>query len=324
MKKPIISVIMSVYNGEKYLTETIDSMLNQTFKDFELITINDGSADKTLSILKQFQKKDNRLKIINNKKNLGFIKSLNKGLKIAKGEYIARMDPDDLCMPERFKIQYDFLELHKEIFLVGTYAINIDENGKKLSLFKPPTSHEKISKILPKRNCMYHNTIMFRNTKEIQYREKMMYTEDNDLYLNCLTLNKKLANIPQYLVKYRRLPYSVSFSKKGKQILFGKKAREFYKQRLTRGADEYNNFDPNTILKLDTTKINDPDVFKAEINAYFAVNNMPEVRKLSKQYLNKYGTITNPKIALYYFASYINVNLVDFMKKIVLMLKNKY
>jgi glycosyltransferase involved in cell wall biosynthesis len=319
-----ISVVMSVYNGETYLHETIDSILNQTFRDFELILINDGSSDNTLLIFEEFKKKDERIRIINNVKNIGFIKSLNKGLKASKGKYIARMDPDDICMPERFEKQYDFLEKNKDIFLVGTFAINIDEHGNKLSLFKPPMSHELIAKTLPRRNCMYHNTIMFRNTGEIWYREKMMYTEDNDFYLNCLTSNKRLANIPVYLVKYRRMADSVSFSKKGKQILFSEKAREFYRQRVKWGKDEYDSFDPQSILNLDLNNVNNPLVLKAEINAYFAVNNRLKVRDLSKKYLKKYGFLTNPKTILYYLSSFMNTKLLNFMKKIILILKNKY
>ncbi|MGV8141087.1 MAG: glycosyltransferase family 2 protein [Candidatus Woesearchaeota archaeon] len=324
MKRPKISVVMSVYNGETYLFETMESLLNQSFNDFELITVNDGSTDNTLQILKQFKKRDKRVVIVNNKKNIGFTKSLNKGLKIARGKYVARMDADDLCMPERFKIQYDFLEQHKSIFMVGTYAINIDEHGKKLSLFKPPIAHEEIKKTLSEKNCMYHNTIMFRNTRQLFYREKMYYTEDYDFYLNCITKSKKLANIPLFLVLYRRLSDSVSFSKKGKQEFFSKKVREFYFQRLKNGFDDYNSFNPKKYLDLYTTRFHDADILKAEINANFAVNNMLKVRSMTKEYFKRHGHFNSIKILGYYILSYFNVKFVKFIKKIILIMNNKY
>jgi glycosyltransferase involved in cell wall biosynthesis len=201
-KKPMISVIMSVYNCEKYLSICIESILNQTFVDFEFIIVDDCSTDNSLSIIKKYSQFDPRIKVIKNKINLGFIKSLNKGLRIVLGKYIARIDGDDFSLPDRFLVQYNFLENNKEIFLVGTWAINIDKNGNKLSLHKPPTKPDKIKATLEKYNCMYHNTIMFRSTPKIFYREKMLFTEDNDFYLRCLTNNLKIANIPKFLVKH--------------------------------------------------------------------------------------------------------------------------
>src|SRR5688500_15226048 len=125
--KPAISVVMSAYNSDKYIAKAIESILNQTFKDFEFIIINDGSKDESLKIIKRYGKKDKRIVLIDNKKNLGLIKSLNKGLKIAKGKYIARMDSDDIAMPQRFKIQLDYLDKNRNIFLVGTSFEQIDK-----------------------------------------------------------------------------------------------------------------------------------------------------------------------------------------------------
>ncbi|MDD4353774.1 MAG: glycosyltransferase family A protein, partial [Candidatus Nanoarchaeia archaeon] len=132
MKNHRISVIMSAYNTERYIAEAIESILNQTFKDFEFIIIDDGSTDDSLKIIKRYVKKDRRIKLIHNKKNIGLTKSLNKGLKIAKGQYIARMDADDISLPQRFQIQYDFLEKNKDIFLIGTTAFLIDDKGDRL------------------------------------------------------------------------------------------------------------------------------------------------------------------------------------------------
>ena len=130
MKNPKVTVLMSVYNGEKYLQEAIDSILEQTFKDFEFLIINDGSTDKTGEILESYH--DLRIKIINNEKNIGLTKSLNKGLKLARGEYIARQDADDISMPERLEKEVEFLETHQDYAVVGAFAKIINKNSEIL------------------------------------------------------------------------------------------------------------------------------------------------------------------------------------------------
>jgi glycosyltransferase involved in cell wall biosynthesis len=313
---------MSVYNGEKYLSDTIDSIIIQSLRDIELLIINDGSTDSTQRILHRYCKRDKRIKIIRNKTNLGFTKSLNKGLRRARGKYIARIDADDICMPDRFQIQHDFLESHPEIFLVGSWAENIDEKGNKLSLFRPPCEPEEIARTMETRNCMFHISIMFRNTREYLYREKMCYTEDNDLYLRCLSDGKKLANIPKYLVKYRRIPTSASFSKRWLQMLFSRKAREFYFQRQETGKDSYNTFDPDALRKIDPDSIYDKEILREDINANFAANNMMQVRKRARQYTRFNGI--NSKIILYTFATYVPLPILNPVRRTLLSLRGKY
>ncbi len=324
MKTPKISILMSSYNDGQFIEESILSMLGQTFSDFEFIITNDGSTDDTLDIIKRHAKLDKRIVVIDNKKNLGFIRSLNKGLKIAKGKYIARMDADDVSLPHRLKVQYDYLEKHKDIFLVGSYAINMDESGKKISLFKPPTDPKIISKTFEKYNCMYHNTIMFANTGEYHYRTKMMYTEDNDLYLRCLSDGKKIANIPQFLVKYRRRPNSVSFSKRGKQMLFSQKARDFYFQRLRNGKDDYDKFNPRDILNMDMEKSKNPIVLESQIIAKFAVNDLKSSRKIILKYFRLHGFFNRPKLFLYLMATYMTKGLVMSVKRFIFIITRRY
>ena len=132
MKFPKISVIMAVYNSEKFLNESINSILNQTFKDFEFIIINDCSTDNSLKIIKEFIKKDNRIKLINNERNLGAAGTRNEGLKIAKGKYIAILDSDDISYTQRFVIQYNYLEDNPHITqLHGDYLL-IHKNRHKV------------------------------------------------------------------------------------------------------------------------------------------------------------------------------------------------
>ncbi|HGF9542707.1 TPA: glycosyltransferase family 2 protein, partial [Acinetobacter baumannii] len=132
----LVSVVLPAYNAELYLKEAIDSVLSQTFTDFELIILNDGSIDRTEEIILSYN--DSRIVYVKNEKNLGLIGTLNKGINLAKGKYIARMDADDICLPERFKKQVDFLEKNNEIDLIGTNAIKINNNGDRIGVINMP------------------------------------------------------------------------------------------------------------------------------------------------------------------------------------------
>jgi glycosyltransferase involved in cell wall biosynthesis len=138
-KNPKISVITAVYNGERFLVKTIESILNQTFKNFEYILINDCSKDKSLKIMKEYKKKDKRIVLINNKKNIGSASSRNLGLKMARGGYIAILDHDDLALPERLEKEQNYLEKNPDIFLVSGQSINIDEFGNETTKIKNET-----------------------------------------------------------------------------------------------------------------------------------------------------------------------------------------
>ena len=199
MKNPKVTVLMSIYNGEKYLNEAIDSILRQTFKDFEFLIINDGSADKTGEILKSYN--DPRIKIINNDKNIGLTKSLNKGLKIAKGEYIARQDADDISMPERLKEEVAFLEINKDYAVVGTFVKILNENTRITRCWDRPTNDIEIRELLRKDNCIVHGSAMIRGIclHDVGFYDKsMVRSQDYDLWLK-LSEMYFLANIPKYL-----------------------------------------------------------------------------------------------------------------------------
>ena len=127
-EKPIVSVIMPVYNGDQFLDRSIKSVLNQTFNNFEYIIINDGSTDDSQKIIESY--KDSRIKLINYSKNMGISFALNNGLNVAEGNYIARQDQDDVSFPDRFMLQIEFLENNNNIDLVDTNFIFIDENDK--------------------------------------------------------------------------------------------------------------------------------------------------------------------------------------------------
>jgi len=123
VKNSLVTVLMPVYNGEKYLNEAIDSILNQTYTNFEFLIINDGSTDRSVEIIKGYN--DSRIKLIHNKKNMGLVYTLNRGLALALGKYIVRMDADDISLPNRFKLQLDFMEINTEVALCSGNAMSI-------------------------------------------------------------------------------------------------------------------------------------------------------------------------------------------------------
>ncbi len=208
--KPDISVIMSVYNGQEFLRESIESIVNQTFTNIEFIIIDDGSRDNSLKIIEEYQSKDSRIKIINNKKNIGLPASLNKGLKIAKGKYIARQDADDVSHSDRLEKQYEFLEKREDVHLVGTNCKKVDING---SVIYEDTKFSNISDyanvLLRPRAIFPHGTAFMR--KEIVralggYNENFYYSQDGELWLRFIKNNYKIVVLPEISYSYRITP----------------------------------------------------------------------------------------------------------------------
>lgn len=221
---PKVSVITTVYNGEKYIREAIDGVLNQTFEDFELIVINDGSTDKTLEILRSYR--DPRIIIIDNQKNIGIPKSLNKALGIARGEYIVRQDADDISLDTRLERQTKFLIENKDVGLVGTSYYTIDGDGREIGVAECPSGEKAIHFIgLP--------TIMVRRDcleKMGGFREVFEIAEDYDLYLR-LSEVFQIGTIREPLYKYRLYNSSTTSSKKLQTDLYASLAIEMAEER---------------------------------------------------------------------------------------------
>ena len=231
MKNPKVTVLMSVYNGEKYLNEAIDSILGQTFKDFEFLIVNDGSTDKTGEILESYN--DPRIKAINNKKNIGLTKSLNKGLKISKGEYIARMDADDVSMPERLEKELEFLEQNRNVGLVGTDYLFINEKGKVVHIVKCLNGSRELKEKLLEGNQFVHGSVMLRREcidKVGTYREEFKFAQDYDFYLRIAEVYD-VANISEPLYKWRIDSKSISVVKKALQDKYALLASELAEER---------------------------------------------------------------------------------------------
>ncbi len=249
MNNPKVSVIMSVYNGEKYVREAVCSILNQTYKNFELIIINDGSTDRTQEILETFS--DVRIRLVQ-QENLGLIKSLNKAIRMAKGEYIARHDADDISLPERFKKQVDFLEEHKDIALVGTFVVQIDEDGKEVKIYKSSTENRDIKDALWHDVPVCHASIMCRKVcmeKAGLYREKLKFVEDYDLLFR-VSEAFDVANIAEPLYKVRINPDSICARNRFDQNRRYSLVRMLAKERRANGRDRLNDLTEEGIDEL--------------------------------------------------------------------------
>jgi len=249
IKYPIITVLMSVYNGQKYLQEAIESILSQTFTDFEFLIINDGSIDSSSEILHKYAQEDNRISIVNNERNIGLTKSLNKGLRLAKGQYIARMDADDISLPKRLEKQVEFMEKNPCIGLLGTFARAIDIHGKEFAQLRYPESHNEIVLRLIKDNLFCHGSVVFRRecfNKVGSYRELFLSAQDYDLWLR-ISEHFKTANLPSFLYQLRRSKESITRRRMDQQILFHLLAVELAKERRLTGTDSLQEFETNDI-----------------------------------------------------------------------------
>lgn len=211
--KPIISVLMSIYSEPlTWITESIESILEQTYRDFEFIVINDNpERDDNRVLLKKYSIQDDRIIIVENHENIGLTKSLNKGLEIAKGKYIARMDADDISIKNRFEIQLQYMESHPEVFCCGSQALIIDENNNEIGKFNHPTSDQEIRSLLPVENHMIHPSLFYRNSN-LRYDEGLRYAQDYGFIVGCAQKGK-LANIGLPLLKYRRSDIQIGRSK---------------------------------------------------------------------------------------------------------------
>lgn len=201
---PRVSVVMSVYNGEKYLEEAVESILNQTFRDFEFIVVDDGSSDSTPRLLALYERRDPRVLIYRFDDNRGLSTALNFGIERARGKYIARMDADDISLPNRLQEQVAFMDACPEIGVCGSCVTLI--GLKNAEEWKYPTSHEAIYARSLFENTLVHSSVIMSASLfkkyELAYDENVRYAQDYELWSRALSL-VRFANVGQALLQYR-------------------------------------------------------------------------------------------------------------------------
>lgn len=225
MKKenPHITIILPTYNGGDRIGRTVSSVQQQSFQDWELLVVIDGSTDATLERVSRIAQQDNRIVVINNEQNQGIQKTLNHGLRRARGNYIARIDDDDTWIDARkLEKQYDFLESNPEHVLVGTGMILVDETGREIGKYLFPKNDQDIRKKILGQNCFAHPTVMYRKDIVDQiggYSEqvKHQHVEDHELWLRMGTIGK-FTNLNEYTIAYQVTPQSLSGKNKAKQL----------------------------------------------------------------------------------------------------------
>lgn len=238
-----VSVLMPVFNGAKYLRESIDSILNQDFSDFELIIINDGSTDESAHIIHSYT--DSRIKLINNEQNLGLIATLNKGIKLCRGEYIVRMDADDICLKDRIKTQVSFMDKNLQIGASGSFYKMLRYN--KSIIFNLPVQPKELKAFLFFNSPIPHPAAIIRKSilikHNITYNPIYKHAEDFRLWLD-ISMHSELANINKPLLLYRvhenQITGNATFSPDKKNSLSLIRNEQLKKLSIQPSVDELN------------------------------------------------------------------------------------
>jgi glycosyltransferase involved in cell wall biosynthesis len=216
---PIITVLMPVYNGEKFLREAIDSILSQTFTDFELLIINDGSNDQSETIVKSYN--DERIRYVCNSTNLKLIATLNNGLSLARGKYIARMDADDVSEPERLQVQFEHMEANPDCGLCGTDITILSKHEVVSSNWIKTGTHDALKYNLLMGNPFCHPTVMIRSevlrSRGLNYNPDHLHAEEYGLWI-ALSRSSRLANLNSKLLRYRLHDAQVSAVHRKQQL----------------------------------------------------------------------------------------------------------
>jgi hypothetical protein len=230
---------MSVFNGECYLCEAVESILDQSFCNFEFIIIDDGSTDGSAAILNSYLRRDCRVQVYR-QQNSGLIESLNRGLQHARGKYIARMDADDIAIRERLMCQVEFMEDHPELAVLGGAVELINAQGKPIGKYRAPVTGQKLKSALLRDCALSHPTVLMRSDALASvngYREVVADAEDWDLWLR-IAERFEIANLEKVVLKYRLHASQITVQKCRQQALSGLAARASALARRSGKADE--------------------------------------------------------------------------------------
>ena len=249
---PAVTVLMSVFNGEAYLRKAIESILSQTFFDFEFLIINDGSTDDTGAILEHEAKRDARIKVFE-QGNQGLVASLNFGLSKARGRLIARIDADDIAYPQRLEKQAAYMAKHTELLALGSAITLIDDQGRTVKQINYPTGTNKVKSAMMLGSKLAHPAVMMRRDQVVQagaYREACRHAEDYDLWLRLLEIGE-IDNLDEPLIYYRQHDEKISITESFAQRLATECAKFAYQMRKNGKADPLDSMElPLTIDKL--------------------------------------------------------------------------
>jgi len=295
MTCPLISVILPIYNGEDYLSDAIDSILNQSVKNFELILINDGSSDGSLNIAQTYKEQDPRVVLIS-QKNIGLVATLNKGLSLAKGQFIARMDQDDISLEHRFQEQVKLMSEGYD--LCGCHFHLITESGKLSSSRVVSIDPDFQSIILTRSVPFAHGSVMIRKSflleNNLKYAEEVCSSaEDYQLWVKCFESGAKIGNVDEYLFLYRDFDLSLSkLNAKNNLKDATTISRKFRMKNLTR-------IESDLQLRLkDNATLN---TFEQEQAAYFIFNTLFKRRFFKTKYYLRFIKLDVKIIAFFRF-----------------------
>lgn len=241
---PRVSVVLAVCNGARHLERSLASMAGQTFADFELVLIDDGSSDSTPDILSAFERSEPRA-IVVRQENRGLTASLNRGIAIARGSYIARQDADDISLPERFGRQVAFLDAHPDVAAVGSGADVIDGSGAVIGTLTTVCAPDSVKRgLMTLRATPVHGSMMMRREALVAaggYREAFRYGQDYDLWLR-LVSRSAIDNLPEVLYRWRMDRGAVYSTRRIEQLKYAGLALGFAHERLAFGDDSYESF----------------------------------------------------------------------------------
>src|SRR6266851_1359493 len=266
---PTVSVVMSVYNGEAFLPEAVESILAQTFREFEFLVIDDGSKDGTAEILGGYASRDRRVRVVRHE-NKGRVTSLNVGIGLATGKYIARMDADDVAMPYRLAEQIEFMERHPEVGLLGGAVKLISAAGRVVKTAQPPLEDTEIRSLMLRYNPMFHPTVVMRKEVALAaggYRKALLDADDYDLWLR-MSERSRLANLAKTVLQYRIHSEQVSIRNLQHQTQCVLAARAAAMQRMCGRPDPLSDVEEITPQLLETLGVTAAETQEALRGAY--------------------------------------------------------
>lgn len=252
---PYVSVVMAVHNSSQYLAEAVESVQNQTFEDFEFIIVDDGSYDGSSEMLKHYATLDSKIRLITQERQ-GLTRSLNTGIRLSRGQLIARMDADDVADPIRLQAQVNYLSDHPDVVCLGAQALKIDEDGDPIESWHVPLDHDEILRQLLNGHGgqIIHPLFLIRREALVKvggYNESYLLAQDYDLLLRLAEIGS-LANLPDILLGYRIHSAGATFARRKEQVSYVIKAYlEAHNRRSTPGSDldiPYINCPPSTLV----------------------------------------------------------------------------